>query len=66
MHEIVVGIDESATSLHAARRAAEIAVALDQPLHLVMAVKNGMSFGIQVGTDAFQVDWVTSAAQFLK
>ena len=66
MHEIVVGVDESDTSLQAARRTAEIAVALDQSLHLVMAVKNGMSFGIQVGNDEFQVDWVTSAAQFLK
>lgn len=66
MHEIVVGVDESDTSLQAAKRAAEIAVALEQPLHLVMAVKNGMSFGIRVGSDEFQVDWVASAAQFLK
>lgn len=66
MHEIVVGVDESDTSLQAAKRAAEIAVALDQSLHLVMAVKNGMSFGIRVGSDEFQVDWVTNAAQFLK
>ena len=66
MHEIVVGVDESDTSLEAARRAAEIAVALDQSLHLVMAVKNGKSFGIRVGSDEFRVDWVTSAAQFLR
>ena len=66
MHEIVVGVDESSTSLQAAKRAAQMAVALDQPLHLVMAVKNGMSFGIRVGSDEFQVDWVGNAAQFLK
>lgn len=66
MHEIVVGVDESDTAREAAKRAAEIAVGLDRSLHVVMAVKNGMSFGMRVGSDEFQVDWVASAAQFLK
>jgi nucleotide-binding universal stress UspA family protein len=66
MQEIIVGVDDTATSKQAAERAAQMAVALDQPLHLVMAVKDGMSFGIHVGGDQFHVDWVTSASQFLK
>lgn len=66
MRGIIVGVDDTTTSRQAAERAAKMAVALDQPLHLVMAVKDGMSFGIRVSGDEFHVDWVTSASQFLK
>jgi nucleotide-binding universal stress UspA family protein len=65
MHEIIVGVDDTATSRLAAERAATMAVALDQPLHLVMSVKDGVSLGVKVGGEQFHVDWVTSAAQFL-
>jgi nucleotide-binding universal stress UspA family protein len=66
MQEIIVGVDDTATSRRAAERAANIAVALEQPLHLVMAVKDRVSLGIHVGGDEFRVDWVTNASQFLK
>jgi nucleotide-binding universal stress UspA family protein len=66
MHEIIVGVDDTATSRQAAERAAKMAVALDQPLHLVMAVKDRMSLGVHVGGEHYHVDWVTNAAQFLK
>ena len=65
MNEIVVGVDESETSRRAAVRGAEIAVALGQTLHLVMAVKGGVSRGVHVGGDEFHVDWITEATQYL-
>ena len=66
MHEIIVGVDDTTTSRKAAERAAKIATALDQPLHLVMSVKDGLSLDIQVGGENFHVDWIASASQFLQ
>jgi nucleotide-binding universal stress UspA family protein len=66
MNEIIVGVDDTETSKKAAMRAAEIAVGLDKTLHIMMAVKNGVSVGVRVGGDDFHVDWITSASQFLK
>jgi nucleotide-binding universal stress UspA family protein len=65
MGAIVVGVDRSETAHRAAERAAGIAAALGEPLHLVMAVKDGASHDVQVGGDSFHVDWVTEATQFL-
>lgn len=66
MNEIIVGVDDRDTSRKAAERAAQVALSLGQPLHLVMAVKDGVSLGIHVGGDDYHVDWVTSASQFLE
>lgn len=65
MGAIIVGVDHSETAHLAAVRAAELAKALDQPLHLVMAVKPGKSLSAQVGADHFFDDWVTNASRFL-
>ena len=66
MQELIVGVDDTTTSRKAAERAAKIATALDQPLHLVMSVKDGLSLDIQVGGENFHVDWIASASQFLQ
>jgi nucleotide-binding universal stress UspA family protein len=66
MNEIIVGVDDTETSKKAAMRAAEIAVGLDRTLHLVMAVKDGVSRGVRVGGENFHVDWIAGATQFLK
>jgi nucleotide-binding universal stress UspA family protein len=66
MSAIIVGVDHSETAHLAAVRAAELATALDKPLHLVMAVKSGKSHSRHVGGDQFFDDWVTNANQFLQ
>ncbi|MFT6763450.1 MAG: nucleotide-binding universal stress UspA family protein [Candidatus Aldehydirespiratoraceae bacterium] len=66
MSAIIVGVDHSQTAHLAAVKAAELAEALDKPLHLVMAVKSGTSQKVQVGADQFFDDWVTNANQFLQ
>lgn len=66
MSAIIVGVDHSDTAHFAAVKAAELATALDKPLHLVMAVKDGKSQSTQFGADQFFDDWVTNANQFLQ
>ncbi|WP_420451347.1 universal stress protein [Ilumatobacter sp.] len=56
MGGIVVGVDESATARRAAVRAVEIARALDEPLHLVMSVKDSSSQVVRRGGDEFVID----------
>ncbi len=58
---VVVGVDESETALGAAQRAAALASAVGEPLHLVMAMKPGSSEVIQSGNDRYFVDWVSRA-----
>ncbi len=66
MSAVVVGVDGSETALFAARRAAEIATSLGQPLHLVMAVKPGRSETIEVGGESFFEDWTNDSKQLLQ
>lgn len=66
MSAIIVGVDRSQTAHLAAEKAAELAKALNKPLHLVMAVKDGKSQSTQVGADQFFDDWVANANQFLQ
>ncbi len=65
MSGIVVGVDGSETALGAARRAAGLASALGESLHLVMAMKQGSSLLVQNGNDQFFDDWVASARSAL-
>lgn len=65
MSGVIIGVDDSETSLRAARRAVAIAEALDEPLHLVMAVKRGTSHVVKQGGDQFIDDWVENATQTL-
>lgn len=61
---IVVGVDQSETARRAAFRAAELATALDVPLHLVMAASPGRADGMTTET-GHRVDWLAGAEQFL-
>ena len=65
MNEIIVGVDRSSTSRHAAFKAANLAVSLGKPLHLVMAVSPTKLLAGGSGGDSFQMDWLSSAEQFL-
>ena len=65
MSGVVVGVDDSETARRAIERAAVIAKALGEPLHLVMAVKPGVSRTITKGADEFVVDWIADADQLL-
>lgn len=66
MSGIVVGVDHSETARFAAEKAAELAVKLDERLHLVMAMKPGRSQEVRAGTDRFYGDWISEERQFLK
>ena len=66
MSGVVVGVDQSETAHRAASRAAALATALGEPLHLVMAVKQGKTVSLQVGADQFFSDWLMDAHQFLQ
>lgn len=61
---IVVGVDESETARRAAFRAAELAVALGAPLHLVMASNRRRADSLSTETGR-HVDWVAGAEQYL-
>lgn len=66
MGAVIVGVDDSETALVAARRAAEVATSLGQPLHLVMAVKPGHSTTIERGGESFFDDWTQDSKQLLQ
>jgi nucleotide-binding universal stress UspA family protein len=57
MRDIVVGVDRSATARAAARRAAELAAALDVDLHIVTAVQDAELTNIQVGDGHIEWSW---------
>lgn len=61
---IVVGVDQSDTARRAVLRAAEVATALNAPLHLVMAASPGRADGMATET-GHHVDWLAGAEQFL-
>ena len=65
MNEIIVGVDRSDTARRAAFTAAQLAVSLDKPLHLVMAVSRTQPISFGSGSDSFHTDWLTSAEEFL-
>ena len=65
MHDIVVGVDDSPTALHAAERAAALAADLDTNLHIVSCVGRGSSREVQVGSDRFYLDSTSTAESFL-
>lgn len=66
MSGVVVGVDRSETAHRAAVKAAGLATALGEPLHLVMAVKGGRSQTVRVGAEQFFVDWLSNANGFLQ
>jgi nucleotide-binding universal stress UspA family protein len=53
MSTIIVGVDSSTQAREAARKAAQFAVALDVPLHVVTAVQSNQVHEIGYGSDAF-------------
>ena len=61
---VIVGVDRSETARRAAQTAAEMAVALGCPLHLVSAVSRTNSVNINSG-DQWHSDWFSEAEQFL-
>jgi nucleotide-binding universal stress UspA family protein len=66
MQPVIVGVDRSETARRAAQAAAEMAVALGAPLHLVSSVSRTRSMDMNVGgSDHWHDDWLTSANQFL-
>lgn len=66
MSGVIVGIDRSATARVAAERAARLAAAVGEPLHVVMAVKSGRTQTMRSGNDTFFLDWVTETREFLR
>lgn len=66
MSGVVVGVDDSETACRAVQRAALVAEVLGEPLHLVMAVKPGVSRTIKKGAEDFVIDWVAEASQLLE
>lgn len=62
---IIVGVNDSDTARRAAFSAANLAVALDAPLHLVMAVSKTKPQSLTGGGEHWQIDWLSSAEQFL-
>lgn len=65
MHDVVVGIDRSATAHRAAQVAAELANAYGTNLHIVMCVEKKRSVDVVVGGDHFVSNWLSGGEQFL-
>jgi nucleotide-binding universal stress UspA family protein len=64
--KILVCVEMTDVSRHAALEATRIAVATGAPVHLLMAVDKAWSRTITGGgTEAWNVDWLTTAEQFL-
>jgi len=66
MGGVIVGVDDSKTARRAARRAATVAAALDEPLHIVTAVKRGGPGAVKLSTDEFVDDPVSRSRQLLQ
>jgi len=58
---IIVGADDSATALKAAEAAADLAVSLGRPLHVVTAFDEEETIDITVGSDRFLITSVDAA-----
>lgn len=65
MNDIVVGVDESPTAREAALSAASLAADIGTNLHLVTCVGRGSSREVQVGSDRFYLDSLSTAETFL-
>lgn len=66
MHEIIVGVDESATAKIAATQAAELALQTGKPLHLVMALKRRQASTFQAGAERVVIDNISLGEDFLR
>lgn len=66
MNEIVVGVDRSDTARRAAERAAQVANAMNSPLHIVTCGKPTAPIDVGSGSDVYHADWVSESEQFLK
>lgn len=64
MNEIVVGVDGSETARRAAVRAADLAVRLELPLHVVMCVPR-RARNVKAGGDQWHMDSGTSGEQYV-
>ncbi len=65
MNEIIVGVDDSSTAREAAKHAAELASALNRPLHLVMALSRGSVQTVKGGSESWIADPITLGEQSL-
>lgn len=65
MRNIVVGIDMSETAGLAAQRAAELAAAYGDNLHIVMCVDRDSPMEVKVGGDRFHLDNLADSEQFI-
>lgn len=64
MRNVIVGIDRSETASLAAQRAAELANAFGDNLHIVMCVERDSPMEIQMGSDSFRLDNTDDTEQF--
>jgi nucleotide-binding universal stress UspA family protein len=65
MRNIIVGIDRSETAGLAAQRAAELANAYGDNLHIVMCIDRGQTMEVQVGSDRFRLDNLAESEHFV-
>lgn len=65
MNEIIVGVDESLTARDAALQAAQLASALNLPLHLVRAMSRGGGQQVRGGAESWLADPITLGEQGL-
>jgi nucleotide-binding universal stress UspA family protein len=65
MRNVIVGIDRSETAGLAAKRAAELAAAYGDNLHIVMCVDRDRPMEVKVGSDSFRLDTLADAEQFV-
>lgn len=63
---VIVGVDRSPRALSAARRAADLALALDTWLHVVTCDEARGSRTVRVGSDSFHIDPIAAADDFLR
>jgi nucleotide-binding universal stress UspA family protein len=67
MNEIIVGVDDSATSKKAALRAAALAASSGRPLHIVMAVPPHSYVEVRsAGSQRWQLDSISMADQTVR
>lgn len=65
MNEIIVGVDASATAREAALQAAQLASAMNRPLHLVRAMARGSAQEVRGGSKSWLADPITLGEQGL-
>jgi nucleotide-binding universal stress UspA family protein len=65
MRDVIVGIDRSETAGLAAQRAAELAAAYGDNLHILMCIGRDQPVEIRVGGDIFRIDKLSESGQFV-